>query len=86
MAILIYTNRHTAMHHTSLFATFYRHISIQSPLYFTITISEINHSAPIGETSDRKISNSANMTPDVTQKRGIFVTEYVKTPLASYLL
>ena len=86
MPILIYTNRHTAIYGALLFATFYQHISIRSPLYFTVTISEINHSAPIGETSDRKISNSANMTPDVTQKRGIFVTEYVKTPLASYLL
>ena len=86
MPVLIYTNRHTAIYGALLFATFYRHISIQPSLYFTVTISEINHSAPIGETSDRKISNSANMTPDVTQKRGIFVTEYVKTPLASYLL
>ena len=86
MPVLICTNRYTVIYYTSLFATFCRHISIQPSLYFTITISEINHSAPIGETSDRKISNSANMTPDVTQKRGIFVTEYVKTPLASYLL
>ena len=86
MPALIYTNRYKATYYTSLFATFCRHISIQPPLYFTVTISEINHSAPIDETSDRKISNSANMTPDVTQKRGIFVTEYVKTPLASYLL
>ena len=51
-----------------------------------LTLSENNHSVPIGETSATKFSFSAIMTPFVTQKRGIFATIYAKTALASYLL
>ena len=52
----------------------------------SITFSEINHSAPICETSATKNSNSAILTPDVTQKRGIFAIYSAKTALANYLL
>ena len=51
-----------------------------------LTLSENNHSVPIGETSATKFSFSAIMTPFVTQKRGIFAAIYAKTALASYLL
>jgi hypothetical protein len=51
-----------------------------------VTFSKINQSAPISEMRERKKSNSAIMTPIVTQKRGIFVTDYAKTALANYLL
>ena len=83
---VLQANTHTQIHTTQLFATPNRHIQDSAPTYPSVTFSEINHSAPICETSERKISNSANMTPRVTQKSGIFVTEYAKTPLANYLL
>ena len=51
-----------------------------------LTLSENNHSVPIGETSATKFSFSAIMTPFVTQKRGIFAAIYAKTALANYLL
>ncbi len=51
-----------------------------------VTFSKINQSEPISEMRERKKSNSAIMTPNVTQKRGIFVTDYAKTALANYLL
>jgi hypothetical protein len=54
--------------------------------HLPIIFSKINQSAPISEMRERKKSNSAIMTPIVTQKRGIFVTDYAKTALASYLL
>jgi hypothetical protein len=54
--------------------------------HLPITFSKINQSAPISEMRERKKSNSAIMTPIVTQKRGIFVTDYAKTALANYLL
>ena len=40
----------------------------------------------LAKCAKEKKSNSAIMTPIVTQKRGIFVTDYAKTALANYLL
>ena len=40
----------------------------------------------LAKLEQEKKSNSAIMAPNVTQKSGIFVTNYAKTALASYLL
>jgi hypothetical protein len=63
-----------------------RHNTLKFSLVLPVTEYEITHSVPISETESRKIAFSANMTPCVTQKRGIFVTNSAKTALASYLL